>query len=49
LDLKSGKRLWELKVGGKPDGLSKNNNDLWVNSRAGIVKIDLSAVWKDHP
>jgi outer membrane protein assembly factor BamB len=46
IDLKSGKRVWTLKVGGKPNGMASHEDILYVNSRAGIVRIDLAAVWK---
>lgn len=48
LDLKSGKQIWSVKVGGKPYGLALNNDTLYVNSRAGIIKIDLETVWKEN-
>lgn len=48
LDLEIGKRVWTVRVGGKPYGLALNNDILYVNSRAGIVKIDLEAVWREY-
>lgn len=48
LDIKTGKHLWEVKVGGKPYGLDLYVNELYVNSRAGIVKIDLNTVWNEY-
>lgn len=47
LDLETGKRRWSIKVGGKPGGLAICNDTAYVNSMAGIVKIDLETVWRE--
>ncbi|MFC2091835.1 YncE family protein, partial [Elusimicrobiota bacterium] len=46
LDLKTNKQVWKVHVGGKPYGLAIYGNFLFVNSRAGIVRIDLDELWK---
>jgi hypothetical protein len=48
LDLKSGKHLWEVKVGGKAGGRSKVKENILINTRAGIIRVDLAAVWKNQ-
>jgi hypothetical protein len=48
LDLVSGRRLWEIKVGGKPYGMDIYNDNLYINSRAGIVKLDLKTIWEKY-
>ncbi|MFH1416482.1 MAG: hypothetical protein ABIH89_10410 [Elusimicrobiota bacterium] len=45
VDIETGDRLWTLKVGGKAYGLAVNKDILYVNSTAGIVKVDLNDVW----
>jgi len=46
IDLQSGKRLWEVKVGGRPHGMDLSGNLLWINSMSGVFHLDLSAIWK---
>jgi hypothetical protein len=48
VDIKSGKRMWTLKVGGKPYGLELHNDKLYINSMAGIIEIDLNTVWNER-
>ncbi len=46
LDLDSGKHLWALPVGGRPHGLDLHGQTLWINSMAGVFKLDLNVIWK---
>ncbi|MFC2091216.1 YncE family protein [Elusimicrobiota bacterium] len=48
LDISSGRQSWELKIGGKPYGITLHEDSLYTNTRAGIIKIDLDTVWRDH-
>jgi hypothetical protein len=45
LDLETGKRVWKLKVGARPNGLDLKDDALWVNSRTGAFQVDLPTVW----
>jgi hypothetical protein len=47
VDLATGKRKWRVKVGGKPYGIVLEGDFLYVNSAAGIVRVDISAVNND--
>jgi hypothetical protein len=47
VDLSSGKRPWKVHVGGLPHGLDLHNDTLWVNSMAGVLKLDLKTLWGD--
>ncbi|ACL01795.1 Pyrrolo-quinoline quinone [Desulfatibacillum aliphaticivorans] len=48
IDLESGKRLWEIRVGGRPHGMHLDSQDrLWIHSMSGVFRIDLPSVWKD--
>ncbi|MFH1415415.1 MAG: hypothetical protein ABIH89_04965 [Elusimicrobiota bacterium] len=48
VNIESGERLWSVKVGGKPAGLAVYGDDMYINSMAGIVKIELDQVWKKN-
>jgi hypothetical protein len=48
VDLSSGKRLWTVHVGGLPHGLDLHGDTLWVNSMAGVLKLDLKTLWGGH-
>ncbi|MFH1415678.1 MAG: hypothetical protein ABIH89_06305, partial [Elusimicrobiota bacterium] len=45
VDIKTGEKMWSVKVGAKPFGLVLRNDKAYVNSRAGIIAVDLSSVW----
>jgi hypothetical protein len=45
VDLDSGRRPWTVHVGGLPHGLDLHQNTLWVNSMAGVLKLDLDTLW----
>ena len=47
IDLETGKRLWEIKVGGRPHGMDLKGDTLWVHSMAGAFKLDLNTIWRD--
>ncbi|MFH1415419.1 MAG: hypothetical protein ABIH89_04985 [Elusimicrobiota bacterium] len=48
LDLESGKRKWSLKVGGKPYGLAREGDRLYISSMSGIIYLDLNSVWNKY-
>ena len=45
VDLSNGKRPWKIHVGGLPHGLDLHGDTLWVNSMAGVLKLDLKTLW----
>ena len=45
LDLDTGERRWEVAVGGRPGGLAMSQDALWVNSFAGVHRVELETVW----
>lgn len=47
IDLKTGKRPWKIRVGGKPHGMHLSNDILWINSMAGIFRLDLETIWEN--
>lgn len=47
VDINSGKRLWEIKAGGRPYGLALGEDTLWVNSMAGILRLDLETIFAE--
>jgi outer membrane protein assembly factor BamB len=44
LDRDTGRRVWTRKVGGLPHGMALDKDTLWVNSRPGVVQLDLAAI-----
>jgi len=44
LDRDSGRRVWTRRTGGLPHGMALAGDTLWVNSRVGVVELDLAAV-----
>jgi hypothetical protein len=44
LDLASNKRMWTRHVGGSPHGMALAEDVLWINSMAGVFKLDLEAI-----
>jgi len=47
LDLETGARAWTRSVGGRPHGLSRDGDTLWVNSFAGLFRLHLPTLWGD--
>ncbi|MBI5844656.1 MAG: PQQ-binding-like beta-propeller repeat protein [Deltaproteobacteria bacterium] len=45
LDLASGERAWELRMGGRPHGICIKGDTAWVHSMAGAFRVDLAAQW----
>jgi hypothetical protein len=45
VDLSGGRRPWQIHVGGLPHGMDLHNDTLWVNSMAGVLKLDLKTLW----
>jgi hypothetical protein len=45
VDLSGGRRPWKIHVGGLPHGMDLHNDTLWVNSMAGVLKLDLKTLW----
>lgn len=46
LDRESGRKVWSLDVGAKPNSMYLDpQRKLWINSKAGILRIDLDKVW----
>ncbi len=45
LDLASGNRAWKVRVGGLPHGMDLCGDTLWINSMAGVLKLDLNQLW----
>lgn len=45
VDLGTGKQPWKRYVGGLPHGMDLNGDILWVNSMAGVLKLDLRNIW----
>ncbi len=48
LDLETGRRLWTVKVGGSPHGMALDGDVLWVNSMAGVLKLDIATLEEQH-
>jgi hypothetical protein len=48
INLDNGERLWNITVGGRPDGMMMVNDHIWVNSMAGVFKIDLKMVYENN-
>ena len=48
IDLNTGKRQWQIHVGGRPHGMILQNDALWVNSMAGAFMIDLKTAWNEE-
>ncbi len=48
LDLETGRRVWTVKVGGSPHGMALDGDVLWVNSMAGVLKLDLDVLQEQH-
>jgi outer membrane protein assembly factor BamB len=46
LDLASGNTLWRVDVGGRAHGLALVDDTLWVNSVAGVFRLDLPVIWQ---
>lgn len=50
IDLTTGERgPWTLSVGGRPNSLDLQDGTVWVNSMAGVLRIDLDEVWAAYP
>ncbi|MBI9077556.1 MAG: hypothetical protein JEZ02_19280 [Desulfatibacillum sp.] len=48
IDLETGERPWEIRVGGRPHGMHLDSRDrLWINSMSGVFCMDLPTIWKD--
>lgn len=49
IDLTTGERgPWTINVGGRPNSLDLRGGTMWINSMAGVLRIDLDAVWAAH-
>jgi hypothetical protein len=48
VDLESGRRMWEMNVGGRPEGMALSGDKLWINSIAGTFRVDLQTIWKHY-
>ena len=46
IDLETGIRSWSIDVGGSPHGMHFYDDTLWINSLAGVFKLDLNIIWK---
>lgn len=44
INLNTGEKIWELNVGGRPHGMKKINNNLWVHSMSGVFLIKLNEI-----
>ena len=49
INLDNGERLWSVSVGGRPNSMDIHGDIAWINSMAGLIRVDLSAVWASHP
>jgi PQQ enzyme repeat len=48
LDLKTGLKRWSLNVGSKPNSMYLDpGRNIWINSKVGILRIDLQKVWDE--
>jgi hypothetical protein len=45
IDLATGKRPWKRFVGGLPHGMDLSGDTLWINSMAGVLKLELKTIW----
>ncbi len=41
IDLATGSTLWTLRVGGRPNAMEMAGDALWLNSMAGVLRVDL--------
>ena len=49
INLDTGKKSWELRVGGRPHGMYLDSQDrLWVHSMSGVYCLDLATIWKNR-
>ncbi|MFC2091413.1 YncE family protein [Elusimicrobiota bacterium] len=48
VDLRTGRHIWSIKTGGKSYGLDISGDTAFINSRRGIIKIDLNRVWQHY-
>jgi outer membrane protein assembly factor BamB len=46
VDLKTGKRAWSIRVGGRPEGLDIHGSTAYVHSMSGVFRVDLDALWE---
>lgn len=44
LDLKTGEKIWTRRVGGSPHGMALKGNRIYVNSKAGVIRVNLDTV-----
>jgi len=48
INLETGKRPWRLNVGGSAHGMYMDEDIMWVNSLAGVFKINLNIIWDSN-
>ncbi|MDM8552166.1 hypothetical protein QUF72_18925 [Desulfobacterales bacterium HSG2] len=48
VDLNTGRRVWTIKVGGLPHGMDLSEDILWINSMAGILRLNLKTIWEKN-
>ena len=46
VDLKTGKKIWSIKVGNRPNGMVHIEPYLWIHSMFGVFRINLQQVWR---
>lgn len=48
LDASSGAERWRINVGGRPNSLLVRKDIAWINSMAGLVRVELPVVWSNQ-
>ena len=48
VDMNTGRRSWQVRVGGKPAGMAVSGDSIYINSMSGIIKVDLNTVLQEY-